>query len=269
MQSFKFKEEDLAKYIEKHGFVSKHRQSELNALAAYWYTERELRGKKLKDALIEFCEKNDASFRVTRDYAMISKALKQATKKALIQIDSCPVYKEELKWIADFPLGRVFQKALFVILIQKRIENMLRLGIEKGLEEPLVPVLLTTTKSFKEMVKGGSFPAKLNFDKDILFELAQRGLITPLYRGKVALDYLKDMPQGEEVAYQIKNFDEAGLIFDHWVGDPKVELCACGAVFKKNSNRQKMCVTCREEAQREFEKAYNLKRKAANGKNIE
>ena len=269
MQSFKFKEEDLAKYVEKHGFVTKHRQSELNALATYWYTQKGLRGKKLKDALTEFCEKNDKSFRVTRDYAMISKAMKQAAKKALVQIDACPVYKEELKWIADIPLGRVFQKALFVILIQKRIENMLRLGAEKGLEEPLIPILLTTTKSFKEMVKGGNFPAKLNFDKDILFELAQRGLITPLYRGKVALDYFKSMPQGEEVAYQIKNFDDAGLVFDHWLGDPKVEQCVCGAVFKKNSNRQKMCMACREEAQREFEKAYNLKRKAANGKNIE
>ena len=266
MQSFKYKELDLAKYLENKGFLTKHRQSELNILATYWYTEKNLRGRKLREALIEFCEKNDKDFRVTRDYAIISKALRQVTKKALVQIDNCPVYEEELKWISELPLGRVFQKALFVILFQKRVENMLRLGVDKGLEEPLIPMLLTTTKSFKEMVKGGCFPSKMNFDKDIIFELAQRGFITPLYRGKVALDYFKDAPVGETVAYMVRDFDTAGLVFDHWVKDESVKQCECGAIFKKNSNRHKTCPACREAAQRELERLYNMKRKAANGR---
>lgn len=267
MQSFKYKEVDYAKYLEKKGFVSKHRQTELNILATYWYTEGSYKGKKLKDALVAFCEKHDKSFRVTRDYAMIAKAMKQAAKKALIQIDSCPVYEEELKWLSELPLGRVFQKALFVILIQKRIENMIRLGVENGLEEPLIPILSTTTKAFREMVKGGSFPAKLHFDKDILFELNQRGLVTPLYGGKIALDYFKNLPTEKTEKFQLKSFDTAGILFDFWLGDPKACRCACGEFFKKKSNRHKFCEVCAEEAQREKERAYNQKRRAANGRN--
>lgn len=267
MTSFKFKEKDLAKYIEKNGFLTKHRQSELNTLAIYWYAEEKHKGKKLKDALVEFCEKNDKSFRITRDYAMISKALKAAAKKALIQIDFCPAYKEEMQWIAELPLGRVFQKALFIILIQKRLENMVRLGVEDGLEEPLIPLLQTSTKNFKGMVKAGRFPTKLNFDKDILFELGQRGLITPLYGGKIALDYFKNIPTGKEVAYQIKDFDTAGMVFDHWTGDRNIQMCSCGTVFKKNNNKHKYCQECQAANQREHEKAYNENKRPSSSKN--
>ena len=266
MTSFKYKEMDLARRLEKNGFLTKHRQSELNTLATYWYTEKGYKGKKLKEALVEFCEKNDKSFRITRDYAMISKALKASTKKALIQIDFCPAYKEELQWIADLPLGRVFQKALFVILIQKRLESMVRLGVEEGLKEPLIPLLLTSSRGFRGMVKAGRFPAKLNFDKDILFELGQKGLITPLYGGKVALDYFKDIPAGQEEAYRIKDFDTAGMVFDHWVGDKCIQMCSCGSVFKKNNNKHKYCQECQEANQREYERVYNENRRSSGSK---
>lgn len=257
---FNYKEKDYAEHLEKKGFVSKHRQSELNILAAYWYSEKGIKGTKLKEKITEFCKKYDINFRPTRDYGMISKALKQAAKRALVQIDSVPVYKEELQWIEDVPLGRVFQKALFVILIQKRLENMVRLGNEEGLIQPLVPVLSTNTKKFKDMIKAGGFPAKTNFDKDIIFELSQRGLVTPLYGGKVALDYFKSLPQNVTMVHEIEEFDEVGAVYDYWLGDRKAMKCACGAIFWKKSNRHKQCAKCRERLQKEMEASYNRKR---------
>ena len=259
----KYNEEEYAKQIEQHGFLTERHNYELVLLVKYW-KKLGIKPKQRKEKLYEFCKKYIVNFNDVLYFKQINTALKKGGRKdnPLIIIDSIPITNEEIEYINNLDIEYNYKKILFVLLVEmKTYKEIHKLKYGNVLKYNYISGNQNTYNEILEVSKMSNNKYKINA---IINELEILGLVDVRMRGKINLVFMNNIKESEIVVFEITTFDNIGYYFDLYNGDPKIINCnECGKLIKATSNRQKFCRSCwREKEQgRQREKWHKYKDK--------
>ena len=252
----KYNEEEYAKQIEQHGFLTERHNYELVLLVKYW-KKLGIKPKQRKEKLYEFCEKYMVNFNDVLYFKQINTALKKGGRKdnPLIIIDSIPITNEEIEYINNLDIEYNYKKILFVLLVEMKIyKEIHRLKHGNVLKYNYISGNQNTYNEILEVSKMSNNKYKINA---IINELEILGLVDVRMRGKINLVFMNNIKESEIVVFEITTFDNIGYYFDLYNGDPKIINCnECGKLIKATSNRQKFCRSCWREKERELKRDW-------------
>lgn len=256
INSYKYKEREYAEIIFKNGIQTKYVFTELRLLVLYYKEFLNLKPKQRRDKLYEFCEKEIPGYKREKYYKLINKALDAATKKdqKLIQIDSIPIFEEELTYINSLNIDYNFKKVLFTFMIQMKLNKFV---YEYKNEKDYNSIFFRGGRTkYNTIKKMANIPQSININSDIIYELNKLGLVTVLHSGLIRLDFIKECHSKGDCKIIIQDFENIGWYLDYFIGVKGVILCGCcGNPFKKTANRQKYCSDkCKKDTWREYDK---------------
>lgn len=259
MNKYKYNEEEYAKEIEKHGFLTKYHTYELKILAKY-YKDQDYKPKERKRLIYEFCEKYIEKFNRVKYFKVINSALNYANKKnnKLIIINKIPIFDTEVEYINSLQLEYVYKKVLFTLLVKNKInKEICQLTFGKSSDFNFFGGKKQHYQEVYEMAKISS-DIKIN---DIINYLSEQGLVDIRTRGRINLLFINNIEKSDNEVMNITTFDNVGYYLDWYNGDKKIITCEnCGKYIKKYNSR-KYCKSCAREIKREKDRIADIKYK--------
>lgn len=264
--NYKYRELDYARTIYEHGFQSaQHQPTELCLVATYMRRFLDYKPKRLTEALYQWCESHIPGYQKEVCYKMIQSAIRSACKKGstLINIDSIAFYPYEMDYIQALSISEnainekessysyACKKTIFTLLFLMKIKT--RIAEAKGIEQKSDGqghFFQGGQRKYTELKKLAKLPEKVKINEDIINTLWVNGLVTPMFRGMIRLDFMDQLQEIQNsaqnlqtfVALQIQDFDSVGWYYDLYEHDKKIAFCKeCGNIFRKKSNRQEYC----------------------------
>ncbi|MCY8466890.1 hypothetical protein [Bacillus atrophaeus] len=265
MSDIKFKEKDYAELLLKKGFISKNFGTEMKILAKYFKSL----GKKPKEReklLYKFCEKHIVDFSRVLYFKKINSALNYTRKKenVLINIDQIEITKNELEVIDSLDVDHVQKKLCFTLFTLNKLYSTIH-EIKYG-DKNIEHFYGGNNKKYKELIDASHTSLTANKLHLIIGELASKGIVEIRNKGFIKLSFIYEIYPDNEVAVIINSFDDIGLYYDLYTGQPKVKRCSeCKTPIKATSNRTKLCSAClvinREKQNRKKALKYYHKKK--------
>lgn len=255
MDKYTYKERDRALFVEKVGFISYHKKTDMLILFKY-YKSLYLPKKEAKAKVIEILKKSSSDFDID-DYKEVldrTANMVYSKNKKLIQIDKIQIYQEELDFITGLDVKYIAKKLLFAFLCFKKIEYQMTDGacnmnyyVEKNYK----------TKNLRKM-----FGSTMDIDM-LIYELSQHDLAKNAYNTDTRLMFMDMIGETKELAFEISRFEDVALFFDRYNGVGKIKECVeCRKLIKiKNKySPSKYCEECAKAKELEKYKRYNSKR---------
>lgn len=251
---YRNKEIDYAEKILKDGFQTNFTTYELKILAKY-YKYKDIKSQQRKELLYEFCEKNIKNFNKVKYFKTINSALNHATNKnnKIIQIDSINITKSEVEYLNNLDIEYDHKKVLFCLLVESKL-NILKYKMRYG--EDCNGKLFGGAKVsyYKDLSEFTGLSQSVDINK-IINHLSDNGLVTTINRGKIYLTFIENIDAGEDIAFEIKTFDNTGMYMDYYNGSDKIIKCeCCDELVEKTANNRKYCVECWKEKEKEIKR---------------
>lgn len=250
--NYKYRELEYAKKIYDEGFQTKYVPTELKLVALYMKTVLEYKPKDLREKIYEFCSNNIQGYNRVKYYKVINKAINFATNKKnkLVTIEKIDIYNYEYNYINnllvcdsngeipsfDYDCKKVAFTLLCIIKINKQICKIKSGKDSKGLH------FQGGKKKYNDLKKMAKINDKLRINEDIIHMLSECNIVTPLHGGLIRLNFVEELnslssENGDNVAFEVKNFDNAGWYFDYYNGVDKMKLCKhCEQPFKQTKH---------------------------------
>lgn len=217
-------------------------------------------GMKKKDTeifLYEYCEKNIKSFNKVKYYKVIDGAIRDGRRgdNKLIVVKEILIMKSEMEYIDGLDVEHEYKKLLLGFLARKKIA----LAINKINNKDAI---LSTyfgggKKGFKEIFTMSNIKAGYKID-EMITELVKKKIVISVIKGDIVLDYINNIPVGDEVYEVIKDFDNIGWIFDYYKDINKIIKCdMCKCLIKSTNNKTKYCKECGGEVYKEQHRETN------------
>lgn len=257
MIKYKYKEKTYAEDILENGFTTNYVSYELKILVKY-FKNQEKSPKERESLIYDFCKKHLEGFSRVLHYKMINSVLNYGKKKesVLVEIPSVSVTKKELELIDNVNLDQDHKKILFTLLVLNKL-NKIEYIMKKGnvaKEEHYFGGKQTYYTDLKKRANVPTYRRKNEKNvNEIIFDLSNEGLITPVSRGVIKLQYIYDMPKDDTVAMEVKHYEDIGHYYDIHVGIDKMKHCeSCDIPIKVKSNRTKYCHDCFKKNRKEY-----------------
>ena len=251
MDKYTYKERDRALFVEKVGFISYHKKTDMLILFKY-YKSLDLPKKEAKAKVVDILKKSSSDFDID-DYKEVldrTANMVYSKNKKLIQIDKIQIYQEELDFITGLNIKYIAKKLLFAFLCFKKIEYQMTDGacnmnyyVEKNYK----------TKNLRKM-----FGSTMDIDM-LIYELSQHDLAKNAYNTDTRLMFMDMIGETKELAFEISRFEDVPLFFDRYNGVGKIKECAeCGKLIKVKSKTKtpKYCEECAKMVKNEQNKSY-------------
>lgn len=239
-----FDEKKYAEKLIKKGFVTKNKNVyELHILAKYYFSEGN-DDIKVKELLINFCEKYIEHFNMDEWYKIINNTVNSAKKNKLIKNKEIYITEKELLCIKGLEKTNE-QKVAFTLLVLYKFYDY---------------------KKFEVSIEDLYRLCKLNINSKtklgILQSLTAKELVDITMGGKRWAKFAdkKDIP-----VITIRNFDDFIYEYLRYIGDEKYSSCEeCNRAIKLTSNRKKYCSDCWKEKEKELWRENKRKQRKGN-----
>lgn len=237
-----FNEHLYAASVYQNGFLTKRKRRELGLLALYMRDELNYSQKKQKAALCEFCQEHWSGFNMAIHYKTINSVLtySKAKKNKLTSIPCVSIYANDMNFIERATDNTSYQKLLFTLLVENRLQAALYESRTGNAYESLY--FGGSKTKWAELRKNAKVPASVKIHEDFVPDMDKAGLIKIHHNGAILLDYLKDCKPDGKPAFHVMNYSHVGWHWDYCMGVPGMTLCrVCAQPFKKSSKDRSRC----------------------------
>lgn len=225
-------EEKIKEYtLGKHPRITLARYAVL--LNSRGYSKPEIR-RALEDYIIR-CDKNA---NILSWDGIISQVVRDSGTRSLFNIPGIPITSDEINAVQMVD-GNMRRKVLFTLLCLAKYRNAIKPSNNNWVSYDMADVfrLANVSMSRKRQMM-------------LLHNLCERGVLAHnriVDNTNVRVLIVSDTG---ECAVTITDFRNLGNQYMNMVSDDYIECSECGAVVRKNNNRQKLCRNCAEEANR-------------------
>lgn len=227
----------------KEGFQSKYYTYELRVLAKY-FKEEGIKASERKKKIYEFCEQYIPEFNQVTYFKEINSILRYASKKKnkLVVIDKIGVTDNEIIHINSLQLEYNLRKLLFTLTVLNKIMHQIyQLRYDK---HNIYNIVGGSKKFYRELVDTSKLPTGTKID-DLMHQLTAKGIIQPLDKLQIKLNYIEDIKDSENIMFEISEFDRIGYYYDYHTESKNVIKCVkCGSLVKTRGKNHKMCKEC-------------------------
>lgn len=272
----KYKELDRAQDLFENGLDDLDNiYNNLRLVAIYIRRNLNCKPKVLKETMYQYCENNIIGYKREKFYPIINKAINQAIKKGscLINVESIPIYKEEVNYINSLKISDdkndyLCKKLMFSILCRMKLNR--EIFNQRNIEDKEFSGLFFKggNKKYGELKRQAKLPSNVDID-DLFYLMNSLKLVTPMYEGLIRFDFVKNLKEIESTnkLYDVSQFEDIGWYYDLYMQDKTVKQCSqCGKLIKIKGNRQIYCDKCADEI--ESENAIERKRKQRERENV-
>ena len=239
-----YRQKEFAQHVFGHGLQAESygkQGYELKLLAVYLRDECGMSDKEIREYLIKFCEKEIEGYHFRRHYKLIETACKYAKdkKNVLIQVDSLPVYQEEVMYIDSLDISYDEKKLMFSILMLKKLDR--ECFEQRNGGEYKMAYLAADEQKLCFLKKAAGTSSKLDIPKDVFYHWREKGYIRVSFAGFI-LDFMDQMEHNGIEIMQIKHYDCFGAYWDLLFNGDKVTTCkVCSKPIKKTSANKCYC----------------------------
>jgi hypothetical protein len=226
---------------------------DLEILSKY-YTSLEYKPAKIRDALLEYCYKNDKRWNIVLSGWKIKKALSNSKKYRIQQSFQVPITEDELaviKSVGDYQQ----EKILFCMLFFSKFKKYGRFKIIPDLR-PKDLGLFYSSLSLKDLFDLAGVKVKRLERLRIFKELESTDLVEKRVvhsrRKEYSVDALKYVYESSPVKIYVEDCDNPVLAYQRYCGE-KIAGCSCGRLFLKKTSRHDLCPICWKKQRRKKE----------------
>ena len=249
----KYKEIDYAKYILKERKLSKNEINYELGLVLRYMRNNDIVDEQIMDTMEELITNTNPKAQSVTTNKTINRILKSGKAKKDItfsHVDSVKIYKQEIEYIKSQPIGLNFKKLLFTLLVLIKIERTIYSMRTDKEDVSFIGYRMNTRQRQASLRKRTNIPTHLRLAEDLMRELVREGYISYSLRKDLVIicDFMEKIPEGKELIYELKDFQNIGLAYEMLSGESKVIECKeCGSLTKANSNRTTYCKDCSKE----------------------
>jgi len=209
----------------------------LNIMARYYYWICGYRWKKIKSLLIEIMEKQSGIMCGFGEDTFCERVAKNAGKYPLLEIDGVSISKNELDKIAELK-NATLERLAFTALCFAKLGHAKNPNNNGWINEKIMQLFKMAN------ISDTIYEQDLKINK--LFTAGYIELPKRNDTMNIRVTFMDD--DDSECELFISDFRNIGYQYQHYKGDKKVIMCEnCGTYFRKTSNAQKYCKTCRNE----------------------
>ena len=254
-------EEKIVKDIIEHNTYDKENIETYNALSIivkYYYLQGMRKESEIRYKVLDLFESMDEYFIITKWNKTVEKITKSLLKRMkffnneleLIKVEQVKIYSKELEYLNNIKSIQI-RKILFICLIYAKIFKEMKRS-DKG---------WFNLKSFSKILKLAKCKVgNEDYRLDLLGELKQKKYI--MVRKKngnyiIKIDFINDIEtEDNKLVMVIEDFENAIYQYLNYLGG-NWKQCECGKYFKysKSKPKQKYCVSCSKEKQKEQQRA--------------
>lgn len=227
-----YRETEYVRRILAGGFQSASYKYEACLLALYYRDVYGCTQGERKKLLETFFKNNIPGYTPTAYYKTIRYAISESKRKknVLIDVESLPIYKNEIEYIDNLFVTNDTKKLLFSFLVRLKLNaevNRQRTG-----EYELRLYFSGGSGDYRRMRDYADIKVP-NINKTIIADLANKGLVRVLYNGMIYFTCFEDMGEQSELAFEVKHLFSAGLYYEWYHDHDHYRLCAeCEKPFK-------------------------------------
>lgn len=210
---------------------------------AKYYADKGYKKNEIRSLLESFMLRCDPGINLVKWQDIIDSLIKSAMKSSLVEIESIPITKEEIK-ICDELSGVQMRRLMFTLICIAKYGNMANPLNKNWVNKP-----------DKEIFYMANVKTGLKRQSLMLNDLRELGLIRFSRKVDNININVTCLSNGGKPELKITDFRNLGYQYLRYHGEPYIECEECGLVIKKTTNNQKYCVDCGTEANRQ--KALN------------
>ena len=204
-------------------------------IARYYYQCEGFKRKEVRGKLEDFVLQCDPDAVLVKWADIIERAVKQAGKYPIIDIDEINVTESEMEKIASVN-GKQTRRLAFTLLCIAKYWNAVRETNNDWVNTP-----------DKELMNMANIKTSIRRQGQMLHEMKDAGYIRFSNRVDSLNIQVKFVDNDSPVALRITDFRKLGNQYLLYCGEPYFQCKECGITIKRNSNVHKYCPECAAE----------------------
>lgn len=241
---YQYRQKELAEQIYLNGFQSTHYQYELRLVALLLKKNMGLKSEQVFKHLENLCLAyiQDYDQMKHRYRLLIRRAVNYAESHntSLLDCQSISIYASEFEYIQSLSdLGEEVQRTVLTMFVQKKLDSY-SYYVQHG--EPYILFGYTIgNKRWNALPRVAGIKKKAGFDfiQDVVSKM-NKAVLTEVVDGKhpqlklnMADKIMVRNPKGEDVAFEVRDYEHIGLYFDKYFLGKEVGFCKiCGQGFR-------------------------------------
>ena len=205
-------------------------------LVARYYHEQGCDKKKIESLLEQFLLRNDNHVNLIHMQPVIDRAVKNAGKKKLLQLNFVPITYAEMETVDSLESVRE-RKLLFALIALAKYSNEAN-DTDTGWVNMSIKDIFQTT---------GMYAMSKQKKHALIHSLYERGLINMSKRIDNMNLQIKCLNYDSDPCVKIYDFRNLGNQYLWYKGEPFCQCQVCGLIIKRTARQQKYCPDCSRE----------------------
>lgn len=228
-------EEVVAREYVENPTMNNNNPIDTLTLVARYYLGEGYSNKIVHQLLGTYILRCDSLASIPRWDNAIESAIRRASKRPLLKIDSIPISKTELEKVTSTG-SRLASRLVFTLLCLSKYWNIVRDSNTYWVNTP-----------DREIMRLANINISIKYESDIYRKLKELGLIE--YSRKINVTHVRVTFADEETpVLQIEDFRNLGFQYQRYMGEPYKECALCGELFpvpkRQKGMPRKYCKSC-------------------------